>query len=97
MWKSIGLLERFVKLEKKNQTCILACKQKNLNVPTDLKLKYAEIKNKCKVACKHTLNSWWKNSAKKAEEEFYINLKQGKGGSLIKKTEEVNEIKSQCL
>ena len=73
-------------------------KQKNQSVPLFLKSQYVIIKRKCKKACKLALNSWWEQKSKKAEDDYEMSLKQGKGGFLIKNLKTLTKSRGyRCL
>ena len=62
---------------------ILSLQQKGLPVSNELKKSYITLKSRIKKECNKALNSWWEEKANEAEEKHKLNIKLGRGGSLI--------------
>ena len=58
--------------------------QKGESISSKLKNQYTTVKKETKNECRRALNKWWEEKTKKAEDTSEINMKLGRGGSLLK-------------
>ena len=63
---------------------ILQLRQKGDSIPIKLRNQYNLLKKETKKECRRALNKWWDKKTKEAEKLAEINMKLGRGDSLLK-------------
>ena len=78
--------ENLKTLTKKSDTHsqILQLRQRVDSIPIKLRNQYNLLKKETKKECRRALNKWWDEKTKEAEKLAEINMKLGRGGSLLK-------------
>ena len=73
-------------IEKKSNLYlkILNLKQRGESIPLSLKNNYNLVKKKAKNSYRKALNAWWEEKAKEADLQAKQNIKNGRGGSILK-------------
>ena len=55
-----------------------------MKIPLSLKNNYNLVKKEAKNACRKALNDWWEEKAKEEDLQAEQNIKNGRGGSILK-------------